>query len=373
MKDMNEFKKSVYEKAEKAEEARRQRMKTITQIGSVAAAVAIVFISIFAVIKPGFSYGKQSAEETHGEARFASNIYAVINENGEVEKFVEIDEYGAVNYIDMTELYRNGGIDVSANYSDSSPEKTACGAKEGASDTAKNYARFDYDNISYSCNVITQDELEELIKNSSGAHTSEEIDQTLHVAATTTTPALTKIEATDFCTLVEQTSLGEVFTTTTAATGKNGTVFASTPIEATIPGDTAEAELPSVTCAAFGDGAEEVSSYVIAYSSDDFTRWLQVRKIELPTVEFGEKDRVLSKFVYSSDFKPFVAFIVTNENKQGELAITKFESMDGTLTFLYRFEGNENAVGDGETFMIFAFLPDGITDIVFEKESGEGR
>lgn len=378
MKDMSEFKKSVYEKAEKAEETRRQRIKTVTKISSVAAAIAIVFISVFAVIRPGFSYGKKANEATSNDVRFASNIYAVINENGEVENFVELDEYGAVNYIDVTDLNRNGGIGVSAYNSDSSPEKTS-GKVTYSLNEADNNVRLDYGNVRYSCNIITQGELEELIKNSTGASTSsaashitEGVEETLPAVIATTTPAWTKIEQTDFSTLVVETCPGEINTTTTAATNKNAASTTTTQAGATPPGDTAEAELPSVIYAAFGDGAERSSSYVVAYSAADFTRWLQVSKIELSSDELGEKDRFLSEFVYancSGDFKPFVAFIATNEKRQNDIAITKFESKDGTLTLLYRFEGDENTVDDGETFMIFAFLPEGTTNIVFEKES----
>ena len=101
MKNLDEFKKDVYERAEKAEAVRAEKIKTFTRIGSVAAAFAVVIISVFAVLGPGFSVSQKAAESVDSRNVAGAELYAVVNEEGEIEFFAEIDENGVVNKIDF--------------------------------------------------------------------------------------------------------------------------------------------------------------------------------------------------------------------------------------------------------------------------------
>ena len=364
MKNLDEFKKDVYERAEKAEAARAEKIKTFTRIGSIAAAFAVVIISVFAVIGPGFNVSYKANESVDSVSAAGSEIYAVVNEKGEIEFYAEITKDGTVKTVSDRSVLKE-----ETKNSSSVPSKAA---GDGSTDPT--------------VNMVSVEEFRNIVNNlqnglnnegSSGAETVTEqqpstttaasdaaiLPETTNKATEAATQRQTVVETTTTAARTQAvTTRATTNTSTDTATGADET---TTTARTTVVMPTETGGLtPSIIKTVYEySGQKRYASYFVAHTSDEFLRFAKSNGIDVP------ENEVTNKYVYSKSFAEFAAFVIPNNEACESVEITALTFDNGTLTLNYKLGGGTDT-GKENAFIIFVYLPEGTTSIIIEEAIG---
>ena len=370
MKNLDEFKKDVYERAEAAEKLRAQKIKTYTRIGSVAAAFAVVIISVFAVFGAGFNRAYKASEEM--ATNYLSDVYVVLNDKGEAQLFFYLDRNGQMSAVNESLYSLNKEIDTKGTFNANTS------AAAGQADSADGrYRIVDGDgNVRY-VNAISEEKFEELLKNtkaSSGTDSATPVES----SCSTTSAACSEIAV---GTEILSTTTAATVKTTAAATDEKHIEPETTTTRATSAGEESQSTTARFTTVApAGESVDIVpsiiktvyeysdqkryASYFAAHTTDEFLRWAKSNGIDVP------ENEVTNKYVYSKCFSEFVAFVIPNGESYESVEVTSLTFDDGTLTLNYKLSGGTVCFSRYNAFLIFVYLPEGTTDITIENDAG---